>query len=430
VLFVVPALSLVDQTVEAFRAEGLTDVGVMQARHQLTDWRQPIQIASVQTLMRRRIPDAHFAIIDEAHRWYGFYPRWFNRPDWQQKPIIGLSATPWARALGKYYDDLIIAATTAELIKSGYLCSYRVFAPTHPDLSGVRIVRGDFDEAQLAEAMNKAPLVADIVETWLARGENRPTFCFAVDRAHAKKLSTQFEAAGVGAAYVDAYTSTVERNEIKRRFHAGEIKIVCNVGCLTTGVDWDVRCIILARPTQSEILFVQIIGRGLRLAEGKQDCLILDHSDTHLRLGFVSDIHHETLDEGRERDQRNREMPQELPKECPKCSFVKPAKAHICPACGFKPERQSGIESIDGDLIEITAAGRAVIGRAEKQSWYSQLLHIERARGYKSGWAANQYRQKFGAWPRGLSEVTTDPTGEVLNYVKSRLIAFAKRRAA
>ena len=68
--------------------------------------------------------------------------------------------------------------------------------------------------------------------------------------------------------------------------------------CLTTGVDWDVRCIILARPTKSEMLYVQIVGRGLRTADGKADCLILDHSDTTLRLGFVTDIHHERLDPG------------------------------------------------------------------------------------------------------------------------------------
>ncbi len=139
------------------------------------------------------------------------------------------------------------------------------------------------------------------MDTWLRRAENRPTFCFAVDSAHAKHLQTKFTEAGVSTGYIDAYTPTNERAEIKRQFHNGDISVVCNVGCLTTGIDWDVRCIVLARPTKSEILFVQMIGRGLRTAEGKEDCLILDHSDTHLRLGFVTDIHHETLDDGRPR---------------------------------------------------------------------------------------------------------------------------------
>jgi superfamily II DNA or RNA helicase len=125
--------------------------------------------------------------------------------------------------LGKFYDDLIVASTTAELIKGGYLCSFRAYAPSHPDLSGVRTVAGDFEERGLSVAMNKAPLIADVVQTWLERAEGRPTLCFAVDRAHAKRLHMEFEAAEVPAAYIDAYTSAAERKEIERRLHAAEV---------------------------------------------------------------------------------------------------------------------------------------------------------------------------------------------------------------
>ncbi len=114
-----------------------------------------------------------------------------------------------------------------------------------------------------------------------------------MDRAHAKNLQAQFEAAGVPTGYIDAYTKPDAREALFRRFTAGELRAIASVGCLTTGVDLDVRCIVLARPTKSEMLFVQIIGRGLRTADGKSDCLILDHSDTHLRLGLVTNIHHD-----------------------------------------------------------------------------------------------------------------------------------------
>ena len=222
-------------------------------------------------------------------------------PEWQRVPFVGLSATPWTKGLGKHYDDLIVAATTAELIDKGFLSPFRVYAPAHPDLSAVKIVAGDYHEGQLSEAMSQPVLVADTVSTWLRLGEDRPTLCFAVDRAHARRLADEFEAAGVPTGYVDANTPADERERIGQRLREGQIKVVCNVYCLTTGVDWDVRCIILARPTRSEILYTQIIGRGLRTAEGKSDCLILDHSDTTLRLGFVTDIHHETLDDGQHR---------------------------------------------------------------------------------------------------------------------------------
>ena len=428
VLFVVPALSLVDQTVQAFYDEGLTDVGVIQGYHHMTDWSQPIQIASVQTLMRRKLPEASVAIIDEAHRWFSFYGKWMDDAGWAQKPIIGLSATPWAKGLGKHYDDLIIAATTAELIDAGYLSRFRVFAPSHPDLTGVRTVAGDYHEGDLAGAM--APLVADVVETWIKRGENRSTLCFAVDRAHAKQLQQQFEAAGVSTGYIDAYTTLPERTEIERQFHASEIKVVCNVGCLTTGIDWDVRCIVLARPTKSEMLFVQILGRGLRTAEAKEDCLVLDHSDNHLRLGFVTDIHHAALDDGKPVSKAAAaEQKTPLPKECPKCHFVKPVKVHVCPSCGFKPEKGSKIEVEDGELFELDQAAKKA-SQAQKQLWYSMLLEVAAQRGYQGGWAANQYRQKFNVWPRGLQEIRTEPSPEVLSYVRSRMIAYAKRRRA
>jgi superfamily II DNA or RNA helicase len=168
VLFTVPALSLVDQTVKAFFDEGIYEIGVIQSNHIMTDWSRPVQIASVQTLQRRDLPEADAVVVDEAHRWHTFYEKWFTDPAWLRKPIIGLSATPWTKGLGRWYDDLIIAATTAELIEAGYLSPFRVFAPSHPDLTGVRTVAGDYHEGDLGEAMNKGPLVADVVETWLA----------------------------------------------------------------------------------------------------------------------------------------------------------------------------------------------------------------------------------------------------------------------
>ena len=138
-----------------------------------------------------------------------------------------MSATPWTKGLGKHYDDLIVAATTSELIDKGFLSPFRVFAPAHPDLSGVKIVAGDYHEGQLSEAMSQPVLVADTVSTWLRLGEDRPTLCFAVDRAHARKLADQFEAAGVPTGYVDANTPADERERIGRRLREGQIKVVC-----------------------------------------------------------------------------------------------------------------------------------------------------------------------------------------------------------
>lgn len=429
ILVTVPALSLVDQTVEALWDEGIRDVGVIQANHALTNWARPVQVASVQTLARRGLPEADIALVDEAHRWFDFYGKWFLEEGWRTKPIIGLSATPWTRGLGRYYEELIIAATTSQLIDAGYLSKFRVFAPSHPDLSQVRTVAGDYHEGDLSDVMGQQGLVADVVDCWLRNAEGRSTLCFAVDRAHAKHLEQRFAAAGVSTAYIDANTSADDRNKIRDRFHDGDVRVVCNVGCLTTGVDWDVRCIVLARPTKSEMLFVQIVGRGLRTAEGKEDCLILDHSDTHLRLGFVTDINRDTLDDGRERTTRKNENVR-LPKECPQCSYLKAPRVRTCPACGFATEAQPNVDTAEGELIELDPAKRkSQASSAEKAAFFGQLRYIANERGYSEGWCSHKFREKFGVWPNGFKAVEPlEPTPQVRNWIKSRQIAWAKSK--
>jgi superfamily II DNA or RNA helicase len=427
VAFVVPAISLIDQTVEAFMSEGIHDIGVIQSDHPMQDWSRPVQVCSIQTIARRGFPESDLVIVDECHNQYEATYRWMDVCP--EVFFVGLTATPWAKGMGKYWDDLLIGATMRELIEAGYLSDFAVFAPSHPDLTGVRTTAGDYNQKQLGEVMGDGALVADVVDTWLARADGQPTLVFAVDRAHAKKLQTQFERAGVGAGYIDAYTERDERRAIERQLGRGEIRVVCNVGCLTTGVDWDVRCIVLARPTRSEMLFVQMVGRGLRTAEGKRQCVILDHSDNHARLGFVTDIRHDRLNDGEKKkagEGKEREEP--LPKECSKCNFVKPPKVLECPNCGFKPERQSDIEPEEGELVEVKA--KKVATMEDKQAFYSGLLAIQRQRGKKQGWVAHTYREKFGVWPRGMYAIEATPSAEVVAFVQHKAIKYAKRRSA
>ncbi len=433
VIFCVPALSLINQTVERFQQNGIHDVGVIQGLHEMTDYRQPVQVASVQTLMRRDFAKADLVIIDEAHMMFNFYHKWFNDPVWKDVPIIGLTATPWARGMGKLWDRLLIATTTQRLIDLGHLSDFKVFAPSHPDLSKVRTQAGDYRDDDLEKVMNQNALVADIVSTWLEKGERRPTLCFAVNRAHAKNLQTQFEDAGVRTAYLDAHTKLEERDAIARDFSNGDVEVVCNVGVLTTGVDWDVRCIILARPTKSEILYTQIIGRGLRTGHGKDHCLVLDHSDTTLRLGFVTDIHHHELDDGKPKLKKEREKKEALPKECPKCAFLKPPKTRQCPVCGFIAEAVSEIEEGDGELEELRRDGtrnRKEYSLAEKQEFYNELYGYAMERGYKQGWAYWAYKDKFGVAPANtLKPVPMAPSPSTRSWITHRNIVKAKSKA-
>jgi DNA repair protein RadD len=433
VAFTVPALSLIDQTVAAFEAEGIHCIGVMQGIHERTDRDQPVQVCSVQTIARRKRPEVDLVLVDEAHQLHREIFRWMN--DCPGIPFIGLSATPWSRGLGKYYDDLIIAATPRELIDAGYLSDFTAFAPSEPDLSSVSTVAGDFKQDELGDAMDKAQITGDIVATWLKRGENRPTIAFCVNRRHAQHIAERFEEAGVAVEYLDGETSREDREGMFARFRSGETKVLSSVGVLTTGFDADVRCIVDAQPTKSRILFVQKIGRGLRTADGKDRLLILDHAGNHLRLGMVSDIGQNHLDDGKERQnagRRARERGEPLPTLCEGCKAVVPRAARECPSCGSPIHARTEVEAVDGELVEIGARRSGPPSIEDKAAFFSELRGYATLRGHKEGWAAHKYREKFGVWPndpRIRCAAPALPSLKTKNWLVSRQIAFAKAKA-
>lgn len=431
VVFCVPAISLIDQTVEAFYSEGIRDIGVIQGDHPMQDWSRPVQIASVQTLARRTFPDAGLVIVDEAHMRFKVISRWMQ--ECERLPFIGLSATPWTAGLGKDWDDLLIAATTRELIDAGYLSDYVVYAPSSPDLSGVKIVAGDYQEDQLSAIMRDHKLVGDVVDSWIKLGNDDPTLVFAVDRAHARELQAQFLLCGVPMGYCDAYTKREERKVLFEDMKAGRIKGICNVGTLTTGVDADVRTLVLARPTKSHSLFVQIIGRALRTAPGKERAVIIDHSDTTLRLGLPCGIYSDKLCTGEKAESGKREYELKaaaLPKQCPKCATVKEPGVRKCPTCGFEPVVREDVPTAAGELRLLSGKPKArVYTMTEKQAWLSGLIAIGLQKGRKPGWAANTYRDKFGVWPNGLEKSPGEVLPEVERFVKAKAIRYAKGRA-
>jgi superfamily II DNA or RNA helicase len=349
--------------------------------------------------------------------------------------FVGLSATPWARGLGKYYDDLIKAATTAELIAAGYLSPFRVFAPDDPDLSGVRTIAGEFKQDELGVAMDKAKLVGDAIDTWLKRGENRSTICFGVNRAHAEHLCQRFVEAGVAAEYMDGKTTREERERTFDRFRRGETNVICNVGVLVAGIDLDVRCIVDCRPTKSEIVFVQSFGRGLRTAAGKDRLIYLDHAGNALRLGLPTDIHHDRLDDGKPRKSNSAkpERAEPLPRLCECCQAVMPARAKACEACGHVPEAKSLVAHRDGELVELGSklAAKETPQPVDKRQFYAELKGYAKTHGYKAGWADVNFKERFGHWPEWSWKAGVAPQAPSLktkNLILQRTIAFARAR--
>ena len=324
------------------------------------------------------------------------------------------------------------------MIDAGNLSPFKVYAPSHPDLSEIKTVAGDYHEGQLSEKMQESVLVADAVDTWLKLAEGRPTLCYAVDRAHAKALQQKFLAAGVPCGYQDAFTKDSDRRQNKIDFHSGELKVVCNVGTLTTGVDWDVRCISMCRPTKSDMLFVQIVGRGLRTADGKDHCLILDHSDNHLRLGFVTDIDESYigLHDGKTPAHENRtEEGIRLPKECPHCAYLKPPRMAKCPACGFVATVVSNIKPDEGELRELKPQPKQKVEpgtpttREEKLVFFAELVGYGREARLQAGLGLKQISRATRRRPHDMKHVRgITPSWQTTNWIKSRAIAWAKRQ--
>lgn len=170
-----------------------------------------------------------------------------------------------------------------------------------------------------------------------------------------------------------------------------------------------------------------MVGRVLRPAPGKTRALLLDHSGSVERIGHPFDDLPLELDDGSPNKagiRQERTKPE--PKPCPSCKFVKPAGVHQCPKCQFEPERQNDIEVADGELRRLDRKTKKPATPDSKQHVYSQLLQVARKKDYSSGWVSHKYREMFDVWPRGMREVTATPSAELLSWLKSQQIRFAK----
>jgi DNA repair protein RadD len=287
--------------------------------------------------------------------------------------------------------------------------------------------------------MDRSAITGDIVATWFRLGENRLTLCFCVNRRHAQHVCERLIEAGIAAEYVDGETSRDERKAIYGRFARGETRVIAGVGVMTTGLDLPMTsCIVDAAPTKSRALFVQKIGRGLRTAAGKDLCVIIDHAGNHNRLGRVTEINQGNLDDGDQKKRakrKKREASEPKPRFCEDCTAILSPRATKCENCGKTIHANTTIQAVEGELVELgsrrTGAAAPTIG--DKISFHGELLWIAHERGHKPGWVGHKYKERFGVWPNDPRVRTASPREPGLktkNWLRSRAIAFAKRRSA
>lgn len=438
VAFIVNRIGLVNQFSEHLTHAGI-DHGVVQGQNTYGLDAQ-VLVCSINTVARRGMPPVDFCIIDESHGTAGsnIYKEAifkFNNLVW-----IGLTATPFSKGMAKTYEelnneplwqDIVVAATIRELIELGFLVDCEIYAPSDPDLKGVRLQKNafgelDYKEDDLGKAVDKPELIGDIFTHWKSIAGGKKTVVFATNVRHSQHIVDEFNRNGVRAEHIDGYMTQEQKEPILKRYASGETLVLSNVAMLREG--WDVpscEVMILAKPTRSLISWIQMCGRILRPFADKTHGIILDHSSTVHRLGYPTDDLPLKLCDGTKPESKS-DKPEKKENKCPKCHFIK-KKGRKCEKCGHETEApKNDVEVEEGTLKKLERKPKAEVKSKDVcQAWYSQLLCYAKSKGYKSGWAANQYKNKFGVYPRGLHEGHSSPSVEILNWVISRQIAYA-----
>ena len=396
-LMVVKGRFLVSQASLRLTQHGVSH-GVIMGSNPSEDF---IQAASVDTLYARKLaPPAKIIVIDECHTALSDSFKWLYA-QYPDALILAVTATPFAKeGFHLIAEKIFEPINVRQLTDQRYLVPLRYFVPTRLDLSQVKKANGDYVTKDLGEFMNQARLMGPIVETWRARGEGRPTLCFCVDVAHSKRLAQEFNDAGIPALHIDARSDTETRANALDSLIARRIAIVCSVGLLLTGVDLPpVSCLIIARPTLSYPLWIQMLGRGTRLYEGKSDTLIFDHANNTETLGFFDQYRAPSLD--------GKLPPLKIvTKTCEKCFAVwEPNADPSCPGldihgvrCGHvnapkpvKPRREEAED--DTPLEEVDPVEHEKVIR---ERWIDRTARECAEDGRKKGAAFYKIKSRYG----------------------------------
>jgi superfamily II DNA or RNA helicase len=264
-------------------------VGLVKAS--ADEWDRPVVVASVQTLGREarlaRV-DRRFEliIVDEAHHAaadsYQRILRGLGSFEDDGPLTLGVTATPQradSLSLETTFQEVVYHRDILSMIRAGYLCELKGRQVTLEalSLSGVKTRGGDYVAEQVATALEAAEAPYHGVRAWQRYASGRKTIVFTPTIALAHEFAEKFRAAGVAARGLSGDTPTEERRQMLRDFAAGKVQVICNAQVLTEGFDEpSVDCIMIARPTKSQPLYVQMVGRGTRLYPGKDDCLVMD----------------------------------------------------------------------------------------------------------------------------------------------------------
>lgn len=364
-----------------------------------SETRDPVQVASVQTLVRRldRLAPPDMLAIDECH--HATAATWKRIADHcSDSWTVGLTATPCrtdGRGLDDVFDDLVIGPTVEELTKAGYLAPYRIYAPPSAiDLTGVRTLGGDWAKGELEERVDTSSVVGDAVGHYKRLVAPGTCLVYCVSRAHARHVEQAYREAGVDARYCAGDTPKARRDAMVDGLRRGSPPVIVSVDLFGEGLDCPgLTAVQMLRPTQSLGLYLQQVGRSLRPEAGKDHAIILDHVHNSLCHGLPDDERGWTL-EGRKRKSTVEGTEGPPLHHCEQCFCVFPKSHRLCPLCGWEPQVEVQLpDHVDGELVEVDKEAvrrqrRSEEGRARG---LEALVQLAIRRGYKPGWAAHRH---------------------------------------
>lgn len=406
VLILVHRTELLNQASGSLHALGIDHGTIAPGRPFIN---KPVQVASTQTLINRMMkmswtPD--LVIIDEAHHltinstWgkiVQFYPH---------AKKLGVTATPCrldGQGLGLHadgiFEDMVQGPTISELITEGHLTKPVVYAPpTQLDLSHVKMSMGDFAKGALADAMDKPTITGDAVKHYKKLCDGEPSIAFCASVRHAEHVAEQFRSNGYRAASLDGSMHAKERKQLISDLGEGRLNVLTSCDIVSEGTDIPiVSAAILLRPTQSESLYLQQVGRVLRVAPGKKRALILDHVGNVMRHDMPDAEREWSLDAVKKTKKQKADDAAAMPiRQCETCYTVhKPAP--VCPSCGFVyPVQHREIEHVEGDLQEVDPEQVKIQRKKEqaKAKTLEELQELGRKLGHKPGWAKHVYKAR------------------------------------
>ncbi|QQX80829.1 DEAD/DEAH box helicase [Shewanella sp. KX20019] len=306
---------------------------------------KPVTIAARDTIIRAldKLGVFDLIFIDEAHNisekeetGYQKIIAHFTRVN-PKLSIVGVTATPWRMKGGAIYGEgrlfhgACYEVNMKELIDRGFLCrlvAKRIDEGAKADLTGVKITAGDYNGKDLANRYESPGLIRATVTEWeniaVKEQKRQATLFFCASVEHAKMIAKEINNRAYKAVVIHGNTDPEIRTRTLEEFTRGEVDVICNVAVLTEGTDLPITdCIALATSTRSSVRFIQICGRGMRLYDGKKDCLLLDMGRN---LEF-----HGCLDQIVPKKKRS---PISKVKDCPKCGEILPFFAVVCSCCG------------------------------------------------------------------------------------------------